>query len=175
VLAREGIGDEGLPVARSLHEADLLLEALADPHEGDLVRQWLEDRDDAWVRPRHTREAVARIEGRLDERMREAGAEPIAGTGGVGRELYHRMSVVAHNRREGLRLALAPSLRTMTRGRHPSVFGRAIAVSFAGTMVEEAVAHVGEALNAFLWPVVFGRRAATNARDLRGDPLGYAA
>jgi hypothetical protein len=61
-----------LPVARSLHEADLLLETLADPEEGGLVRQWLEDRDDAWVRPRQTRAAVERIEGRLEERMRES-------------------------------------------------------------------------------------------------------
>jgi hypothetical protein len=40
----------------------------------------------------------------------------------------------------------------MTRGRHSSIFGRAIAVSYAGTMVEEAVAHVGEALIRFYGP-----------------------
>jgi hypothetical protein len=179
VLAREGIGDEGLPVARSLHEADLLLEALVDFEEGELVRQWLADRDDAWVRPRHTRAAVTRIEARLDEKMREAGAEPIPGTGAVGRDLYHRMSLVAHNRREGLRFALAPRLRTMTRGPHTSVFGRAIAVSYAGTMVEEAVAHVGEALIRFYGPSFLGdvlRPTLESFAAIRSDmPLEEAA
>jgi hypothetical protein len=179
VLAHGGFGDEGLPTARSLHEANRLLDALADPEEGDLVRQWLADEDEEYVRPWQARAAGERIDERLAERMRAAGAEPVPSSVALGRELYHRMSVVAHNRRQGTEMALSEALRTMTRGRHPTVFGRAAAVTYAGAIVEEAVGSVGDALGRFCGPGFYRevlRPALESFAAVRSDmPLDDAA
>ena len=146
ILARAGHADEALPLARALHECDRLLEALADPGEQELVRRWLEDHDDRYVRPREARAAVERIEQRINEEMRDTGAEPLPTTITLTRELYHRMSVVALNRREATQSVVSEPLRTMSRGKHRSVFGRVAAVRMLGNVVEEAVTSVGDGL-----------------------------
>ena len=146
ILARAGHGDEALPLARALHECDRLLEALADPGEQELVRRWLEDADDRHVRPREARAAVERIEQRVNREMRDAGAEPLLTTIALTRQLYDRMSAVAHNRRKATQSVVSEPLRTMSRGKHRSVFGRVAAVRMLGGVVEEAVTSVGDGL-----------------------------
>lgn len=149
ILAAAGHVDEALPLARALHECDRLLEALADPGEHELVRRWLEDHDKRYVRAYEARAAVERSEERINEEMREAGHEALPTTIGHTRELYHRMSVVAHNRRAATQSVVSVPLRTMSRGKHRSVFARAGAVRMLGGVIEEAVVSVGDGLVPF--------------------------
>ena len=120
ILANAGVGDDALPTARAMHEAVRLLEGVTNRHDRQLVTRWLADDDDRYVRPREARAAVEAGEALVREMMIAAGEEPVANTRHLSDELYHRMSLVAHNRRRVLELVISPSLRRMARARTPA-------------------------------------------------------
>jgi hypothetical protein len=150
VLGHAGFGDEAMPIARAQHECSRLLEAVTNRHETDLLIRWLADDDERYVRPRDARDAIERGEKLIAEMMIAAGEPAIPSTRDLSADLYHRMSVVTHNRRQATQSVLAPAQRSMARGRHPNPYGRATAVRWLGTVVEEAVAQVGGCLVSFL-------------------------
>ena len=164
VLANAGIGDDALPVARAMHEAVRLLDGVTNRHDRELVTRWLADDDDRYVRPREARAAVEEGERLVREMMIAAGAEPVPSTRHLSDELYHRMSLVAHNRRRAVELVIAPTLRRMARGRHPSPVGRAQAVLTHGTIIEEAVSETGLCMSFFLGPEGAARWLAATLR-----------
>ena len=134
ILANAGVGDDALPTARAMHEAVRLLEGVTNRHDRQLVTRWLADDDDRYVRPREARAAVEAGEALGREMMIAAGEEPVANTRHLSDELYHRMSLVAHNRRRVLELVISPSLRRMARGSHPGPIGKAQAVLTHGSI-----------------------------------------
>src|SRR5205823_2813097 len=123
---------EALPMARAAHEANRVLQAVEDPAELDTVRRWLDDEDNRYLRPGDARQAIERIEQRMNAEMEKAGVEPVATTLHLTRQLYHRMSLVAHNRRQAIEQVVSSKLRRMSRGRHPDPVGRALAVESHG-------------------------------------------
>jgi hypothetical protein len=151
-LLREGFAVEALPAARAMHECTRMLDALTDVEEPDLLRRWLDDEGDDYVRPGHARAAIERAEARMDARLRAAGVEPPRGTVELTRRLYHEMSVAAHNRRSSTQRVVSTELRRMPRGRHPSVLGRAEAIRTGCAVVEECVQSVSDALGRFYGP-----------------------
>lgn len=179
-LAAEGYGDEALPMARAAHESNRMLQAVSDPEEMVIVQRWLEDHNKRYVRAGDARDAVERIEQRMNERMKVAGAEPLGTTIGLSRQLYHRMSLVAHIRRQGIEQIVSSKLRRMSRGRHPDPVGRALAVESHGRVVEETVSLVGDSLSRFfgaafydttLRPMLASFEAVREAAPLDPDTL----
>jgi hypothetical protein len=138
-----GYTAEVLHLARALHEADRLLDAFSDHDEGELLRTWLADEGDEWVRPFHARKAQARFEQRLADAMTEEGKEERT------RRLYDQFSRAAHHRRQWVQDAVAPELRTMLRGPTAAWARRAMTTAMVVGVVEEAVMSVGDALERF--------------------------
>jgi len=142
-----GYTAEPVHLARVLHEADRLLDMFADPDEGPLLRQWLDDK--AWVRPASARKAEARFEQRLADAMTTQGKQELERTKGHTERLYAEFSEAAHNRRRWVQDAVAPELRTMLRGPTTVWVRRAITAAVMVAVVEEAVISVGGALELF--------------------------
>lgn len=157
---------------RAMHEATRLLSALADEGEPELLRRWLKDEDNKWVRPAETRKAQENQRARLRESMEAAkqeaeaaGDEARASDIAAGlaldgmregdqllrasRQIYDVLSRIAHSRRSGVKDAVSAELRRMATGPHPDPVIRAQYVEYTGHIVEEAVLHVGDALGRF--------------------------
>jgi hypothetical protein len=158
VLAADGFGDEALPMARAVHEANRMLQTVGDPEELDAVRRWLEDHDKRYVRAGDARDAVERIEKRMNAEMDKAGAEPIQTTLHLTRQLDHRMSLVAHVRRQAIEQVVSSNLRRMSRGRPADPVGRALAVKSHGHVVQETVTLVGDSFGRFFGPAYYRDR-----------------
>lgn len=139
-------------LARALHEADRLVDIFGIPEEADLLRKWLADEGDEWVRPRAVREAEKRFEKRLAKAMREAGVPELRRTDELTRRIYGQHSEAAHHRRKWTQDAVAPQLRTMIRGRTTVWARRAVGARKMLGIVEESVASVGDALAPFFGP-----------------------
>ena len=149
VLANAGVGDEALPTARAMHECVRLLDVVTYNDDRQLLARWLVDDDGSYVRAGDARNAIESNEEKLAEMMIVAGEQRIPNTRHLSDELYHRMSVVTHNRRQATQPAVAGPLRSMARGdRRP--LEHAAAVLSLGTIVEEAVTLTGGALAVFL-------------------------
>jgi len=82
----------------------------------------------------------------MREKMEAEGVETIRSTLELRLDLYHRMSVVSHNRRQATQAVVSPRLRRMAGGRHQDPIARAAGVAALGALVEEGVAHVGDSL-----------------------------
>ena len=175
VLVSQGFGGESAAQMRAAHEATRLLSALADHGEPALLRQWLDDEGQKWVRPKQTRAAGERMRVRLRETMvaAQAAAEAAGDVESVAeieaglqleamsddspmseatRSIYDVLSRIAHTRRSGVRDAVAVPLRQMATGPHPDPLIRADYVFYAGQVVEEITLMVGSALGQFYGP-----------------------
>jgi hypothetical protein len=174
-LLAAGFGAESTAPERMAHEATRLLSVLADEDEPTLLRRWLADEGQKWVRPRETREAQERMRRRLRDTMvaAKAAAEAAGETEQAaaieeglsqewaqddspllpaGRQLYDVLSRVAHSRRSGVRDAVSVELRQMATGPHPDPRIRAEYVFYGGMIVEEVALAVGDALGRFYGP-----------------------
>jgi hypothetical protein len=151
VLLRAGFTAEAVVLTRTLHEADRLLDALADDHEEELLTIWLADAGRDYVSAGDARAARERDEERLHELLKERDLPSFASTIPQSRELYDRLSQAAHNRRNWVQENVVPALRTMIRGPEPPE-RRAGTVEVLGHVMEEAVNSVGEALGRFYGP-----------------------
>jgi hypothetical protein len=136
-------------LARELHEANRLLEAFADPHEAALLRKWLADEGNDWVRPAEARAALARGEERLAESMRAQGSPPLRKLTRLIRAMYAEQSQAAHHRRRWTQDEVLPDLRTMIRGRTNHWLRRAATTNAMLAVVEEGVQCVRDSLGRF--------------------------
>lgn len=150
-----GYTAEVLHLVRALHEADWLAGIFVLPEGTDLLRKWLADEGDEWVRPGEVRAAERKFEERLADAMRSAGVPELNRTRELTRAVYGDQSQAAHHRRKWTQDAVAPALRTMLRG--PTIVWerRAATTSAMLPVVEEAVISVGGALDPFLPPNLF--------------------
>lgn len=147
-----GYTSEVLHLARALHEAEGLV-AIFPLEEGtELVRKWLADHGDEWVRPGEVRQTQEAFLVRLAELMREAGAPDVEVPPGLRRMIYGQQSQAAHHRRKWTQDAVAPLLRTMLRGSTTVWARRAVTAAATLVVVEGAVLSVGDALGQFMPP-----------------------
>jgi hypothetical protein len=145
-----GYAGEVVHLARALHEADRLLEMFEMPGEADLLRRWLADEDDSWVRPWEARAAERRFEERLAEAMLAAGEKEIESTLERTRDIYDKHSQAAHHRRRWTQDAVSAPLRSMIRGRAATPWVRRAATTASlVSVVEETTISVGDALSHF--------------------------
>lgn len=151
VLLRAGFTAEAVVLTRTLHEADRLLEALADDQEEELLATWLADAGRDYVSARDGRLARQRDEARLDELLEQRDLPSVGATSDLSRDLYDRLSQAAHNRRNWVQENVVLTLRTMIRGPQPPE-RRAGTVEILGHTLEEAVNCIGEALGRFYGP-----------------------
>lgn len=144
-----GYTTEMLHLARALHEANRLLTVFGLEEGTDLLRKWLADEGNEWVRPKEARAAEAEFEERLAEAMRAAGLPELERTSDRARALYGHQSQAAHHRRRWTQDAVFPQQRTMLRGRASVWVRRAATTAAMVGVVEECVQAVGDALQAF--------------------------
>lgn len=145
-----GYTAEVMHLARALHEADRLADIFALPEGTDLVRKWLADEGNEWVRPGEVRAAESRFEDRLAQAMRDFGVPELQRAREATRTLYGHQSQAAHHRRKWTQDAVAPQLRTMFRGPTTVWSRRAVTTAAMLGVVEEAVLSVGDTLAAFM-------------------------
>ncbi len=145
-----GYTAEVMHLARALHEANRLAGIFGTEEGTELVRKWLADDGEEWVRPSEVRIAEGEFEERLAQAMQEAGLGTLERTAERSREIYGQHSQAAHHRRRWTQDAVAPRLRTMLRGRSTPWIRRAGTTAAMLAVVEESVIAVGDALQAFL-------------------------
>jgi hypothetical protein len=146
-----GYTAEVLHLARALHEADRLAGIFPQQEGTELLRKWLADEGDEWVRPGQVRAAQKRFAERLAEVVREAGPE-LEMPAGLERQMYGEQSQAAHHRRKWTQDAVFPDQRTMLRGPTTDWARRAARTASMLVVVEEAVMAVGDALGEFMPP-----------------------
>ena len=175
VLLKAGFAGETAVQMRAMHEATRLVAALADDEESNLLRRWLTDADNKWVRPKETRSAQQRIHGRFRSDLERARAEALAegdaertamieealdrtptpeeeALSRAASQIYDVLSKAAHLRRSGTRDSTSRALRRMATGPHPDPAIRASYVDYGGRLVEEVLLTVGETLSRFYAP-----------------------
>jgi hypothetical protein len=96
-----GYTAEVLHLARAEQEASRLAEIFGTDEGTELLRKWLADEGDEWVRPGEVRKADEAYEKRLAAAMNEAGLSEIPPTAERSREIYGEHSQAAHHRQRG--------------------------------------------------------------------------
>jgi hypothetical protein len=147
-----GYTAEVLHLARALHEADRLAGIFPQPEGAELLRKWLADEGEEWVRPGQVRAAQERFAKRLAEVSREAGGPELEMPPGLERRIYGDQSQAAHHRRKWTQDAVFPAQRTMLRGPTTNWARRAATTAAMLVIVEEAVMAVGDPLGEFMEP-----------------------
>lgn len=148
-LLQLGYCAEVVPLSRTLHEANRLVQTFAERTEDELLRIWLADEGrHKWVRPNQAREAIERAEEKLNDLMREHDAEVPGTTTELSITIYDHLSRAAHNRRAWVQDAVSSDLRQMAIAKHPSPLRRAGTLASIGGTIEEAIQLVGDALAA---------------------------
>jgi hypothetical protein len=147
-----GYTAEVLHLARALHEAARLAGIFTQQEGTELLRRWLADEGDEWVRPGQVRAARERFAERLAEVAREAGGPELGIPAGLERQIYGDQSQAAHHRRKWTQDAVFPEQRTMRRGPTTDWARRAATTASMLVVVEEAVMAVGDALGEFMPP-----------------------
>jgi hypothetical protein len=166
---RGGFGGEAIGTLRALHEATMLLGAVAFHGDRRTARRWLEGK---YIPYKEATAVVGKQNELARTRMEEAGI-PDDGTDVVklGQQIYGMMSEGAHHRRAALEENLAPRLRQYAYGGpHPSAHVRAGNVSYCGHFLEEVVIVVGSAFADILGPEYYksGVQPILNSlRDVR--------
>lgn len=145
-----GYTAELLHLARAEHEASRLAEIFGTEEGAELLRKWLADEGNEWVRPSEVRKADEAYEQRLAAAMREAGLEEIPSTTEQSKFLYGEHSQAAHHRRRWTLDAVTTALRTMIIGPTDDWLRRAGTAAAMLGVVEECVISVGGCLSGFL-------------------------
>jgi hypothetical protein len=143
-----GYSAEVLHLARALHEADRLAAIFPQPEGTDLLRKWLADQGNEWVRPGEVRAA----QEKFNERIVQLGGPDLEAVRELPREIYGEQSQAAHHRRKWTQDAVAPMLRTMLTGPTTVWHRRAVTTAAMLVVVEEAVVSVGDALGELMPP-----------------------
>jgi hypothetical protein len=145
-----GYTAELLHLARAEHEASRLAEIFGTEEGTELLRKWLADEGNEWVRPSEVRKADEAYERRLADAMREAGLDEIPSTTEQSKFLYGEHSQAAHHRRRWTLDAVSPALRTMITGPTDNWLRRAGTAAAMLGVVEECVISIGGCLSGFL-------------------------
>jgi len=153
-----GYTTEVLHLARALHEAVRLVQAFMLPEGTALLRKWLADDGNDWVRPKAVRAVESEFEERLAQAMRDAGIPELDRTRDLDRAMYGHQSEAAHHRRKWTQDAVLPPARTMLRGPTTVWLRRAGTTAAMLPVVEESVMLVGDALARFLPPDWYEQR-----------------
>lgn len=163
-LLRAGYASEGVPLMRSIHEANLLVTVLAFSDDGSVLADWLSD--EKWIRPKRLREVQEEYEQQARAGMLRAGMAPLASTIGPMEELYSDLSEQAHMRQGFLNQLVAEEARIFPIGPHPDSLIRATYVNYCGTAVVETVGLVGAALAHITDPELWADRFAPTLEQL---------
>lgn len=139
-------------LARALHEADRLLAAFEFPSEEPLLKKWLADEGQAWVRPKEAREALTRIEAMISEGAGGASEKAMASIEELNLTIYDQHSRAAHHRRAWVQDAVFPDERKMIRGISDAWARRAITTHSMVKVIDESIIFVGSALANFFGP-----------------------
>ena len=148
-LLRLGYCGETIVLARAIHECTRLLSVFGEQGEDELLRKWLADEDDEWVKPGEVRKAMERADERMAQAMREAGVDAIQSQVPQSRTMYDYLSRAGHSRRVSVQDSVENDLRRMATGPHPNPVRRAAYVGWGGAVIEEITLFVGEALAPF--------------------------
>ncbi len=165
-----GYTAEVMHLARALHEASRLSDALGDPDEPQLLRRWLADE---YISPTDVRKA----EERYEQRVSVAAEKPQLGrTARLTRSIHKQHSEAAHHQRRWTQDAVSPVLRVMFRG-PIDVWERRIGTMSAMLLVvDEGITSIGEALHRFYGGQWYGEnvdpRLASFAALRAEQPLG---
>ena len=143
-LAALGYCAELAPLVRSLHEANRLLIAFAEPEGSNALRRWLAGKQ---VRAGEIREAIEQAEIARAQLVTDVELAP---TVELSRRMHGRLSQADHHDRAWVQDAVIADERRMATGPHPDAARRAAYVGWAGTLVEETVSDVGVTLGALL-------------------------
>jgi hypothetical protein len=143
-LLRADFAMDAIPLIRSLHETNRLLEALGARNADGLVVDWLTDA--RWVGHKRVLAVQDASETEMRTEMIRAGIKPPPATLSASRAFYERLSEFAHNRRRHVLDAVSPVLRHMPLGAHPDARVRAAVVGSAGPFIAETVTVGGFAL-----------------------------
>jgi hypothetical protein len=143
-LLDRGFTGQTWPTMRAIHEVDRLLVAVNDPEEERIARRWLADQE---VKQKVARQAGQRQAMRFAEVMRAAGEDPfIENIELLSQEIYRVMSRAAHHQRLIGDEAVDHEARTMVYGSDSREHIRLEYVAFAGTLIQEVLLLVGDAL-----------------------------
>ena len=145
-----GYTAELLHLARAEHEASRLAEIFGTDEGTELLRKWLADEGNDWVRPGEVRKADEAYEQRLAAAMKEAGLKEIPSTTEQSKFLYGEHSQAAHHRRRWTLDAVTLALRTMIIGPTDNWLRRAGTAAAMLGVVEECVISAGGSLSGFL-------------------------
>ena len=145
-LLRVGNLAGAAPVARTMHEANRLLDAFVDQEETALLRRWLADER---ITPGETRAAVGRAIERELERIRETGIEiePEGDPTQLSTEIYRILSKPAHNQRSGVMEQVSPDLRRFMYHAAPDAQSLAASIAVYETMLIDTASAVGDLLS----------------------------
>lgn len=128
--------------ARAVHEALLALEAVADPNNEEIRKQYFADHD---LKP----EAARRSAQRTQKRAKAAGAQIDPDLRSLATKLHGGLSGFAHNRRRAVRVAVSEPPIVFAYGPHPGLEIVASHVSYATSLVVHLVLVVAASLGAF--------------------------
>jgi hypothetical protein len=135
------------PTMRAIHEANRLLGAVADLEEEEIAKRWLADKE---VKQSEAREAEQRQADRIAEQMKAAGVDPPAEVQQLTRTVYRALSKAAHHQRSVVDEAIDFEAGVMIYGPDPRTARRVEFVIIAGTLIQEVLLKIGDALCA-LW------------------------
>lgn len=130
----QGLGVEAYPTARTIHEANRLIQVFCDPDEDDLLREWLNDRA---LKASVIRRAMARIEKRRNANRTAAGEPSGPSQIALHEALYTALSESAHLRRSSTELGVSITRRTIVTGPNPDWGVRAYFTGWAGAVTYE--------------------------------------
>ena len=144
-LLQDGYTGQTWPTMRAIHEANQLLGAVADPDEVKIADRWLANKA---INQSEARDAAQRQAERIAEAMEAAGLEPLTtNVGELAKVIYSGMSKAAHHRREVVDEMVDLERRVMIYGADPRPERRLEFTIFAGTLVQEVLLKVGDALS----------------------------
>jgi hypothetical protein len=142
-----GYTTQTFPMMRSIHESNRLLSAVADVEEEEIAERWIADKE---VKQSEAREAEQRQADRIAEQMKAAGVELPPEVQQPTRMVYRGLSKAAHHQRSVVDEAIDFDARAMIYGPDPRTARRVEFVIFAGTLIQEVLLKVGDAL-CVLW------------------------
>jgi hypothetical protein len=153
-LLDAGYTTQTFPMMRSIHESNRLLSAVADLEEEEIAERWLADKE---VKQSEAREAEQRQADRIAEQMKAAGVEPPPEVQQLTRTVYRGLSKAAHHQRSVVDEAIDFEAGAMIYGPDPRTARRLEFVIFAGTLIQEVLLKVGDALCVLWGPGFYDR------------------
>lgn len=129
-----GFGVETYPIARTIHEVNMLIRVFVQPEGDEILRAWLRGHQPKASR---IRSLILRIEARDDARRQADGLPPIDPDNGMYASLYEGLSSATHTTRESILSSISPTRRLMLMGPSPDWYMRAYFTGHCGEVIWE--------------------------------------